>query len=68
MNLRWVAVAEQWIVDAPAGAADRIRSLAATHGVDEVMLSPSAGSYTDEPLDATPGREDTLRLLVAALD
>lgn len=61
------AVSLQWIVDAPAPAAERLRSLAAQHGVDEVMVSPSAGSYADEPLDATPGREDTLRLLVAAL-
>ena len=61
------AVAAQWIVDAPAAAAARIRTLATTHGVDEVMLSPSAGSYADEPLDASTGREATLRLLVEAL-
>jgi len=60
-------VSQQWIVDAPGPAADRIRSLASSHGVDEVMLSPSAGSYADEPLDAAPGREATVRLLVDAL-
>ena len=60
-------VAQQWIVDAPGPAADRIRALASAHGVDEVMLSPSAGASDADPLDATPGREATLRLLVGAL-
>ena len=31
------------------------------------MLSPSAGASDADPLDATPGREATLRLLVGAL-
>ena len=40
---------------------------AATHGVDEVMISPIAGSYESEPMDAAPGRVRTLELLAAEL-
>ncbi|MGE3812788.1 MAG: MsnO8 family LLM class oxidoreductase [Candidatus Nanopelagicales bacterium] len=56
-----------WLVGAPAPVAERIAALAAAHGVDEVMLSPVAGAYAAEPLDAAPGREATLRLLATAL-
>jgi len=54
---------EKWIVDAAEPARERIARLAASFGVDEVMVSPGAGSRAGEPLDRTPGREDTLRLL-----
>jgi len=60
-------VMSRWIVGEPAYAADAIRSLAAEHGVDEIMISPAAGAYESDPLDRVPGREDTLRLLAAAL-
>ena len=33
--------------------------------VDEVMISPIAGSYENEPMDAAPGRLQTLELLAA---
>ena len=58
---------ERWIVDAPAAAARRLEALAATFGVDEVMVSPGAGSREDEPADRAPGRERTLELLAGAL-
>ena len=32
------------------------RAFAARHGVDEVMISPIAGAYDGEPMDAAPGR------------
>lgn len=35
--------------------------------VDEVMLSPVAGSYDDEPMDLCPGRMQTVDLIAAAL-
>lgn len=57
------AMLEKWIVDAAEPARDRLARLAASFGVDEVMVSPSAGSRAGEPVDRTPGREDTLRLL-----
>lgn len=58
---------ERWIVDAPAATARRLEALAATFGVDEVMVSPGAGSREDEPRDRAPGRERTLELLAGAL-
>ena len=60
-------VMTRWIIGDPAGAADSVRALAAEYEVDEVMVSPAAGAYADEPLDRVLGREDTLRLLAGAL-
>lgn len=54
---------EKWIVDAAEPARARVAALAAEFGVDEVMVSPSAGSRAGEPAGRTLGREDTLRLL-----
>jgi len=61
------AMLERWIVDAPDAAAARVRELASRFGVDEVMISPGAGSREDEPVDRTPGRERTLELLAERL-
>jgi len=57
------AMLERWIVDAPDAAVSRVRELATRFGVDEVMVSPGAGSREGEPLERTPGRERTLELL-----
>ena len=40
----------------------------ATYGVDEVMVHPVAGALRGTPADRSPAREETLRLLSAALD
>lgn len=56
---------DRWIVDAPDAAARRLEALADSYGVDEVMVSPNAGSREHEPRDSTPGREATLELLAA---
>ncbi|HLU63219.1 MAG TPA: LLM class flavin-dependent oxidoreductase [Protaetiibacter sp.] len=61
------AMLERWVVDAPDAAAERIRTLAARFGVDEVMVSPAAGSRTAEPADRALGRERTLGLLAERL-
>ncbi|WP_395245414.1 LLM class flavin-dependent oxidoreductase [Agromyces sp. MMS24-K17] len=61
MRTRWI------IGDAEQGAA-QVRRLAERHGVEEVMVSPIAGSYANEPADATPGRVQTLELLAGALN
>jgi luciferase family oxidoreductase group 1 len=56
----------RWIIDEPVEAARRIRELAARFAVDEVMLHLVAGAHESDPLDRTPAREETLRLLAAA--
>lgn len=56
-----------WFVGTPTAVAAELRAFAATHGVDEIMVSPIAGSYEAEPMDASPGRLQTLELLAAEL-
>ena len=58
---------ERWIVDAPEPAARRLAALADAFGVDEVMVSPSAGSREAEPHNRSLGRERTLELLAEHL-
>ena len=57
----------KWFVGTPAAVASDLRSFAARHGVDEVMISPIAGSHEDERMDASPGRLQTLELLASEL-
>lgn len=57
----------RWLIGTPDDAAAEVRRLAARHGVEEVMVAPVAASYAAEPLDTTPGREQTLELLARAL-
>ncbi|GAB2518792.1 LLM class flavin-dependent oxidoreductase [Microbacterium petrolearium] len=57
----------RWIIGTPDDAAAQLRAFAATHEVDEIMVSAVAGSYASEPLDAPEGRVQTLELLAAAL-
>jgi len=52
-----------WIIDEAGAAADRVRALAERFDVDEVMISPASGSSESDPIDRTPGRETTIRLL-----
>ncbi|MFD4960381.1 LLM class flavin-dependent oxidoreductase [Microbacterium sp. NPDC058389] len=56
-----------WFVGTPEAVASELRAFAGTHGVDEIMISPIAGSYENEPMDAAPGRVQTLELLAAEL-
>lgn len=55
----------RWFVGEPDDVRARLAAFAAQHGVDEVMISPVAGSYDDEPMDASPGRVQTLALLAS---
>lgn len=57
------AMLEKWIVDEPVSAKRRIAAFAAEHGVDEVMVQPIAGALASDPIDRSPAREETLRLL-----
>ncbi|WP_051191773.1 LLM class flavin-dependent oxidoreductase [Microbacterium luticocti] len=57
----------KWFVGTGDEVAASLRDFAATWGVDEVMISPIAGAYEGEPMDASPGRVQTLELLAGAL-
>ena len=61
------AMRAKWVLADPDTAAERVRTLASTYDVDEVMIQPVAGAYDDTPTDRTPTREDSLRLLAGAL-
>ncbi|GCD92056.1 LLM class flavin-dependent oxidoreductase [Nocardioides sp. LS1] len=60
------AMRSRWVIGDPASARDRLETLAATYGVDEVMVHPVAGSWTGTEPGRSPAREQTLRLLAAA--
>ena len=55
-----------WFVGTAAAVSAELAAFAARHEVDEVMISPIAGSYDDEPMDAATGRLQTLELLAVA--
>ncbi len=57
------ALRRRWFVGTGPEVRERLAAFAALHGVDEVMISPVAGAYDDEPLDAATGRIQTLELL-----
>ncbi|MFT4051886.1 MAG: LLM class flavin-dependent oxidoreductase [Microbacterium sp.] len=59
------ALHRRWFVGEPAPTHERLAAFARAHGVDEIMISPVAGAYDAEPLDAAPGRAQTLELLTA---
>ncbi|WP_310961483.1 LLM class flavin-dependent oxidoreductase [Nocardioides terrisoli] len=61
------AMARRWVIGSPDEAAKAVRELASTYDVDEVMVHPVAGAHTGTAADASPAREETLRLLTAAL-
>jgi luciferase family oxidoreductase group 1 len=52
-----------WFVGTGESVAAELATFAARYGVDEVMISPIAGAYDGEPMDAAPGRTQTLELL-----
>ena len=58
------AMRSRWVIGEPDAARARIEELAATYGVDEVMVHPVAGAHEGADRRSTPGREATLRLLV----
>jgi len=52
-----------WFVGTGASVLADLAAFAARHGVDEVMISPIAGAFDGEPMDASTGRAQTLELL-----
>ncbi|MGL3150414.1 LLM class flavin-dependent oxidoreductase [Microbacterium sp. A82] len=61
------AARSRWFVGTGEMVAAETREFATRYGVDEVMLSPVAGVFESEPMDAAPGRTATLELIAAAL-
>ncbi len=61
------AARARWFVGTGDQVAAELREFAARWGVDEVMISPIAGAYDAEPMDAAPGRIQTLELLAATV-
>lgn len=59
------AMAERWVIGDPATARRQLADLAASYGVDEVMVNPVAGAHVGTEPGASPAREETLRLLAA---
>ncbi|NYD40716.1 LLM class flavin-dependent oxidoreductase [Nocardioides panaciterrulae] len=53
----------RWVIGSPARARARIQELAATYGVDEVMVHPVAGAHVGTEAATGPARVETLRLL-----
>jgi luciferase family oxidoreductase group 1 len=62
-----LAMRGRWVIGDAEQAAARIRDLASTYGVDEVMVHPVAGAFAGTDLTASPTRETTLALLAQEL-
>lgn len=58
------AMAARWVIGDPEQARKRVAELASSYGVDEVMVNPVAGAHEGIDPRTSPGREETLRLLV----
>ena len=58
---------QRWVIGDPEQAAVQIKELAATYGVDEVMVNPIAGAARGADPKTAATREETLRLLAAQL-
>jgi luciferase family oxidoreductase group 1 len=57
------AMRPRWVIGSPAEARAQLEGLAATYGVDEVMVHPVAGAHVGTEPDRSPAREETLALL-----
>jgi len=57
------AMRRRWVIGSPAAARAQLAELAATYGVDEVMVHPVAGAGARTDPATSPAREETLRLL-----
>jgi luciferase family oxidoreductase group 1 len=57
------AMRSRWVVGDPSSARAELERLAATHGVDEVMVHPVAAASVGTEPTLSPAREETLTLL-----
>jgi luciferase family oxidoreductase group 1 len=56
-------MASRWVIGTAGEARERVADLAATYGVDEVMVNPVAGASLATDPTTSPSRSETLRLL-----
>lgn len=59
------AARRRWLVGTGEDVRTGLAEFATKHGVDEVMISPVAGAFEGEPMDAALARRQTLELLAA---
>lgn len=59
------AARRRWLVGSGEDVRTGLTEFATRHGVDEVMISPVAGAFDGEPMDAALARRQTLELLAA---
>lgn len=59
------ATRQKWFVGTGDSVRAELAAFATQHGVDEIMLSPVAGSYAGEPLETSDARAQTLELVAA---
>ena len=57
------AMRRRWVIGDPATARAELASLAASYGVDEVMVHPVGGAHRGADPRTAPGRVETLELL-----
>ncbi len=57
------AMSRRWVIGDPESARAQVAELAASYGVDEVMVNPVGGAYVGTDPATAPAREQTLRLL-----
>ena len=60
------AMRSRWVIGGPDEARAKMAELAASYGVDEVMVHPVAGAHVGTEPDRGPAREETLALLASA--
>lgn len=59
------AARRRWLVGTGPDVTAELAAFASRYGVDEVMISPVAGAFDGEPMDAAAARTQTLELLAA---
>ncbi|SFS13994.1 luciferase family oxidoreductase, group 1 [Microbacterium sp. cf046] len=60
------AARRRWLVGTGPDVRTQVAEFAARYEVDEVMISPVAGAFEGEPMDAATARLQTVELLAAA--
>ena len=60
-------MSRSWLVGTPSEVAEQLRTLAAHHEIEELMLSPATGAFAAELDDGPGARAATIELLAGEL-